>query len=303
MVTRAAIAIWSVAVAACGDGGGQEPIDAAPDDAAVDDARPGAQDAARTSALKVLTWNTGGPLDATAIDLVAAQSPQVVFLQEVDGPDLVENLRVRLQAVQGGTWVKHEISRATDTTQSYVAIVSKLALGNIQPVILRMPGTYVVSCYSSSPVLHAGRAALGATVTIGNKSVAVISVRTSSASDAGCLREQENTVLKNWASTTFPAPHIFGGDFNMQPEAAETEYQIMLNSPNPTTDSWALAVNRGTAISFDGAPSITTPTRNTRLDYIFFDQGAADLDVVSSEILDEGALSDHRMMITTFDVR
>lgn len=254
------------------------------------------------SSLKILQWNTSGPLGSSAIQLISDQQPQVVFLEEVDSPTLVENLRVKLQSVYGGMWEKQVISRGTDTSSSYVAIVSKYPLSNVQPLILRKPGTYVLPCYSSSAVFWAGRAALGANVTVNGRTLAIFAVRTTSEGDRGCAREEENAKLKQWANTTFSGTRIYGGDFNMQPYSNEAEYQLMLGTPYPTTDSWALAVAQKTAISFDNNPTTQTPTRNTRMDYIFFDQAATTLSVKSAQILDEGSLSDHRMMITTFDV-
>lgn len=283
-------------------------VAATPD--AARDAAPDARDvaspppdggAART--IKLLTWNTGGPLSAAAVSLVADQTPQVVFLQEVDSPALVTDLRTELERRQGGTWQQAVVTRGTDTSSSYVAIVARFTLVNVASVVLRRPGTYVMSCYSSSAATFAGRAAVGASLSVAGRTLSVISVRLTSEGDRGCVREDEVRTLKAWADTTYrAAPHVYAGDFNMQPEAAEREYQLMLGDPHPTADSWALAVAAGTAVSFDGRPSISTPTRNTRLDYIFFDRGAPGLAVRSAEILDEGALSDHRMMITTFNV-
>jgi endonuclease/exonuclease/phosphatase family metal-dependent hydrolase len=127
-------------------------------------------------------------------------------------------------------------------------------------------------------------------------------VRTTSEGDAGCVREEEVDKLKDFAAE-FAAPRIYGGDFNMQPAAGEAEYQLMLQAPLPATDSWKRAVDDGTAVAFNGDPNNNTPTRNTRLDYVFFDHGAPQLTVDGAEILDEGSLSDHRMMITVFMVR
>ena len=46
-----------------------------------------------------------------------------------------------------------------------------------------------------------------------------------------------------------------------------------------------------------------TPTRSTRMDTIFYDQATPYLTVTSAQILDEGSLSDHMMMMTTFNVQ
>ena len=255
-----------------------------------------------SATLKVLQWNTSGPLGSTAIQLISDQQPNVVFLEEVDSPTLVENLRVKLQSTYGGTWEKQVIARGTDTTSSYVAIVSQFHMTNVLSLVLRKPGTYVLPCYSSTAVTWAGRATVGANISVAGRNYAVFGVRTTSEGDRGCARQEENTNLKAWANTNFAGTRIYGGDFNMQPYSTEPEYQLMLGTPYAATDSWKLAVDQKTAISYDGNPTYQTPTRNTRMDYIFYDQGASNLAVRSSQILDEGSLSDHRMMITTFGV-
>jgi endonuclease/exonuclease/phosphatase family metal-dependent hydrolase len=254
------------------------------------------------ASMKVLTWNTEGPLGTADIDLVAAQNPQVVFLQELDTVQMAENLRLRLQSLQGGTWDKAVYTRGTDTSSSYVAIVSKYPLSNKGMVILRQPGTYVVSCYSSSAVFHPGRAAVGGTITVNGRTMSVFATRMTSSSDRTCLRTEENRILKNWANANYPGPHIYGGDFNTSP--GSSPYNTFLNDPYPTTDSWALAVNEGTATAPSGtSATFTTPTRSSRIDYVFFDRATPYLDVVSSQIVDQQSLSDHRLMMTTFNVQ
>jgi endonuclease/exonuclease/phosphatase family metal-dependent hydrolase len=70
-------------------------------------------------------------------------------------------------------------------------------------------------------------------------------------------------------------------------------------------DTWAHAVSAGSAVAFSGN---TGQTRNTRIDYIFLSKGAADLQIVSSQVFDtrdaNGVMpSDHRPLLTTFAVR
>ncbi|HEX4926058.1 MAG TPA: endonuclease/exonuclease/phosphatase family protein [Bdellovibrionales bacterium] len=255
-----------------------------------------------SSSLKVITWNNGGGDESGEITQIVNLRPQVVFLQEVDSRTHFDRIRQALASSQGGTWHKYEILRGTDTTSSFVGIVSKYPLTNIQSVILRRPGTYVVSCYSSSAIRVAGRAALGAQITVNGRVLSLFSVRTTSESDRGCMRDEENRILKNFA-WDYPAPRIYGGDFNMQPYDSETEYQTMLNWGEDVTDSWYEAVLSGRAFSFDNNPTRYTPTRSTRMDYVFYTRGTPYLSVTRSDIVDEGSLSDHRIVSTTFTVR
>jgi endonuclease/exonuclease/phosphatase family metal-dependent hydrolase len=100
-------------------------------------------------------------------------------------------------------------------------------------------------------------------------------------------------------------PHVFGGDFNQQPDDASTA--IMGADPTANTDAWAEAVGSGGAITsfatLDSTPDLYTPTRSSRLDYIFYTRGTPYLRLTRVDIVDSGGLSDHRPMEATFQVQ
>jgi endonuclease/exonuclease/phosphatase family metal-dependent hydrolase len=185
--------------------------------------------------------------------------------------------------------------RGSDTSSSYVGIVSKYQLGNIRTLNLGTAGTRIGSCTDTVP---AGRAALGAQITVNTRSISLFSVRTTSEGELACIRNEQNRALKTWAKTNYSEPFIYGGDFNMQPYAGEVEYQTMINNPDGVYDSWSEAVDMRTAVAFDGNPTDQTPTRNTRMDYVFLTRAQTLVEVVSAKITDVGGLSDHRMMMS-----
>ena len=257
-------------------------------------------------AIKVVTWNVeDGGFRSAGQNFLVQQKPQVAFLQEVDSATLVSEVVAKLAADQGGTWYSKTICRGTDSCASNVAIVSKYPLADIDQLDLRTYGTYAIPCYSSSPVTWPGRRALAATIVVNNRKVSLFSVRTSSDGAWDCVRNEEVKALEAWASANYPLPHIFGGDFNMQPDDASTK--TMGATPLANTDSWAQAVGSGGAIpafaTLDSSPDFYTPTRNTRMDYIFYSTGTPYLTVKRVDIIDSGGLSDHRAMETTFEVK
>jgi endonuclease/exonuclease/phosphatase family metal-dependent hydrolase len=259
-----------------------------------------------SATIKIVTWNVeDGHFLSTAQDFLVAQKPQVAFLQEVDSPALVASVVAKLEADQGGTWYSKTICRGADSCSSNIAIVSKYPLASIGQLDLRTYGTYPISCVSSSPITWPGRRALGATINVNGRTLSVFSVRTSSDGGWDCVRSEEVTKLKAWAAANYPLPHVFGGDFNQQPDDASTA--IMGADPTANTDAWAQAVGSGGAITsfatLDSTPDLYTPTRSSRLDYIFYTKGTPYLRPTRVDIVDSGGLSDHRPMEATFNVQ
>jgi endonuclease/exonuclease/phosphatase family metal-dependent hydrolase len=259
------------------------------------------------STIKVVTWNVeDGGFRSAGQNFLVAQKPQVALLQEVDSASLTSEVVAKLAADQGGNWYSKTICRGTDSCASNVVIISKFPLSNIGQLDLRTAGNYVIPCYSSSPKTWPGRRALAATINVNGRTLSVFSVRMSSSGDLDCVRNDEVTKLKTWASANYPTPQIFGGDFNQQPSDVST--QTMKASPLPTTDSWAQAIGSGGAIpafaTLDSSPDNSTPTQGSgRIDYIFYTQATPYLTVKRVDIIDSGGLSDHRAMETTFDVK
>lgn len=262
----------------------------------------------KTTAIKVLQWNNGGEVgkESDQIKKIVAEKPQIVFMQEVDSKTFVSRVLTALKEDQGGnTWDSYTMLRGADTSSSHVAIISKYDLTNERYVDLRKTGTYGISCYrSGTPIKWAGRRAVGANVTVDGNNISVFVVRTSSAGDMNCVRKDEVTTLKTWANDAvngFYSDQMFGGDFNMQP--GNSEYRTWTEAPNAHVDTWKTAVIANTATAEnDSTPDFYTPTRNTRMDYIFTNT-TADLMVKAASILNVGTLSDHRMITTNFEVK
>jgi endonuclease/exonuclease/phosphatase family metal-dependent hydrolase len=180
-----------------------------------------------------------------------------------------------------------------------MVILSKYPLSNVQSKRLRYTNQ-VVSCGGSSMTV-AARTILGAQVSINSHPLALFSVRTNYA-DLKCVTQEEIRMLKSWAQTTYPGlTHLYGGDFNTG--AGESPYWSMVNEAQTSVDSWYEAVLDGTAVSYNGSPSFSTGTKTGRLDYVFTQSGPTVLDLRSAQIYAKTAYSDHRPIMSVFDVR
>jgi endonuclease/exonuclease/phosphatase family metal-dependent hydrolase len=134
--------------------------------------------------------------------------------------------------------------------------------------------------------------------------------------DSSGARSTEVNELKNFMSG-FAEPRIVVGDFNAGPDLAE----ISLMTAN-YYDSWAQAMNAGTASAYPDNPVVwMTRTRRGRIDYIFTSRGAANLSITNAKIPDLRDLthlpseligtsddlgvrpSDHNMMVATLQVQ
>ena len=123
--------------------------------------------------------------------------------------------------------------------------------------------------------------------------------------------------LTNWAAN-FAEPRIFAGDFNGGPDTSE-----VIRMTNSYYDSWAQALNMGTAAAYPDNPvGAQTRTRRGRLDYVFYSRGASNLVIKSTQIPDSRDLgntnvviflgtlddkgvrpSDHNQMVANFEIR
>ncbi|HEX6463817.1 MAG TPA: endonuclease/exonuclease/phosphatase family protein, partial [Vicinamibacterales bacterium] len=113
------------------------------------------------------------------------------------------------------------------------------------------------------------------------------------------LRLTQATEVVGWTASQ-PENRILAGDMNAWPN--EACIGVLDSAFN---DSWAVAVNNGTAVAF---PGNNGETRNGRIDYIFYSQNAPNLTVQSSQVYDardaNGLMpSDHRPVLTTFIVQ
>ena len=251
---------------------------------------------AQGSAIRVVQWNVEDGEQAGEINAIVAQDPDIVFLQEVDRVAHLDAMVLALENAQGVDWSREAINRTNTTSgQSFVAILSRFPLSNVKTKSLGFEGEVICG------VTTQARAAIGATILVNGQPLAVFSTRNFWAS-GDCPAEVQNRRFKTWVQTEYPnVTHLYGGDFNMSPGGGA--YDVMTVEAPTSTDAWDEAVVDGTAVAFDGNPTFSTPTKNSRLDYLFYKNAATVLDTTSAHIPERDvSLSDHRMVIATFTV-
>lgn len=253
--------------------------------------------------IKVVQWNVEDGEQPGEIDAIVDQQPDIVFLQEVDDPyGHLNDIVAALSQNQGVQWAPPEfISRHNSMSgASWVAILSKFPMSNVQTLSLGKVGESVAGCATT---YTADRAAIGATIVIDGKQLAIVSTRNLYVSGNDCVEAEQNRKLKAWAAAHYPnMTHLYGGDFNHQPDGVA--YQAMTQDTPAFVDVWAEALNDGTATSWDSAPDFYEPTKTyEHLDYLFYRNAGTILDVTAAHIPQrDETISDHRMMIATFTV-
>jgi endonuclease/exonuclease/phosphatase family metal-dependent hydrolase len=265
--------------------------------------------------IKVVQWNvkdnscsgcggTAGEPDER--DAIVAQNADVVFLQEVDRVDHLDNIVAAL----GSGWSHRFVNRDNTTDRvgtSFLAILSRFPFsGAAQTKLLNSSNAFFAECGITVPD---ARAAIGATILINGQPVAVFSTRNTFIS-GDCVAKEQNRRFKAWANATFPnVTHLYGGDFNMIPGGQA--YTVMTVDPPTSKDVWKEALDKGTATAAgDTTPVFNQPTKNNRLDYLFFMNAGTLLSVNSAHITalqtstasSDGLASDHRMMTAIFTV-
>lgn len=249
------------------------------------------------SHIRVAQWNVEDGEQAGEINAIVNQHPDIVFLQEIDRPGHLDEIIAALETNQGVNWDPPQyISRYNSMSgASWVAILSKYPMSNVHTKLLNGDGENLCGVTTTQ-----ARAAIGATIFVDGKQLAIFSTRNFWYS-GDCPAKEDNLRFRQWADANYPnMTHLVGGDFNMQPGGIA--YDVMTTAP-AYTDAWAEAVTGGTATSFDGSPNFYTPTKNSRLDYQFYRNAATVLSTDSAEIpAGDTTLSDHRMMIATYSV-
>ncbi len=117
--------------------------------------------------------------------------------------------------------------------------------------------------------------------------------------DSSSLRLKQAREVTAWAAAE-PENKILTGDMNAWPDQssiAELNHYFH--------DSWDIAAAKGKAYAFSGNSG---ETKKGRIDYVFYSKGSPHLSVKSSQVYDtrssSGVMpSDHRPVLTTFDVR
>jgi endonuclease/exonuclease/phosphatase family metal-dependent hydrolase len=118
--------------------------------------------------------------------------------------------------------------------------------------------------------------------------------------DSSSRRATQMRELKAWADN-YPEQRIIAGDFNSWPGAAEIS-----NMKSGYNDSWAEAVADNIDVAYSG--NTAGNTRNSRIDYIWYSEGAGRLRLKQVRVFDvrnsSGVMpSDHRPLMATFEVK
>ena len=247
-----------------------------------------------SSSVRVLQWNVEDGEQADEIAQVVNQKPQIVFLEEVDRVQHIDDIRAALAADQGVSFYFSSVNRdGSASGASNIGIISRWPLSNVKTKVLGSEGEVICGIATNA------RATIGATISIGGKSLAIFGVRTYFDSSS-CVSQEQVRRLKSWAASAYAGTtQLFGGDFNMGPGTAA--YNSMVGEAPTATDSWWRAVQDGTATAYT-TPSFTTPTRSSRLDYLFFTAGPTALRVTHAQIPALTPDSDHRQVIVDFDL-
>ena len=255
-----------------------------------------------TYQLRILSWNIqfGEGTDAIRnFDRTAASisniNPDVVALCEIP-PDDVPQLVSLLTQKSGIPWNSQFVPKYPGCPE-----------GNL--ILSKYPLLSVGSFY-----LSYNRSVAQATISVGGKNINFFATHLDDASSAN--RYTEVGELTNWAAN-FAEPRIFAGDFNGGPDTSE-----VIRMTNSYYDSWAQALNMGTAAAYPDNPvGAQTRTRRGRIDYVFYSPGLTDLQLRRARIPDSRDLSntnvvtklgtlddlgvrpsDHNQMIAEFDL-
>jgi endonuclease/exonuclease/phosphatase family metal-dependent hydrolase len=233
--------------------------------------------------LRVLHWNvhhggigTDGKYDPNRIATwIAAMSPDIASLNEVDTQAQVSAIVTALQAKTGVTW------NAVFSGKGNL-VLSRLTLNASSRC------RYDPSYEAWAP--HASTIVNGRSLNIWSSHLHV-----SSASARLAETKALQACAGNWSEA-----RILAGDYNMQ--YGSTEYKA---SVVDYTDAWLAAKALGTATNYSG--NCDGCTRNSRIDYVFTSKGASFLRLQAAQVVDTrnsaGVMpSDHKPLLVTYAV-
>ena len=253
--------------------------------------------------LRVMEWNIHhgvGTDGAYNIDRLATWmakvNPDVILLNEVEkytswgNEDQPARFQSLLQSKTGKKWYKHfsqEFGQWSSNGKGHL-ILSTYPLDSVSHTTITQ----------SSGLKWAG-AASQAAITVNGRTVNFILTHLDPYDQAMRLTQAKDAL--RWASG-FAENRILSGDMNAWPD------QTSIAEINKTySDAWTVAANKGTAKGISGITPFGA-TKKGRIDYIFYSKYASNLVVLNAATPDtrnsSGVMpSDHRPVVTTFDVR
>jgi endonuclease/exonuclease/phosphatase family metal-dependent hydrolase len=249
--------------------------------------------------LKVLEYNvhhggygTDGVYDPNRIiNVIAKINPDIVSLCEMEkndgwvGTDGVALYKSLLQQKTGVTWYTWDIQDYGDWSANGIrnAILSKHPFA---------------STYRHEFSVGKDRTVGGVTIVINGRNINFMSTHFDP--DSGSNRAEQAKELVTYAGG-FAENRILLGDFNDQPTSTP-----MLTLIAKYYDGWAEAKKLGIAYSPPDNPY--GYTRNSRIDYVLYSHGEANLTLTSVQVVEtrdsNGVMpSDHRPLVATFTVK
>jgi endonuclease/exonuclease/phosphatase family metal-dependent hydrolase len=272
--------------------------------------------------IKVVQWNVEGGIGELSAESAAivAQQPDIVFLEEIDSVTHATAHETALEQNQDVEWHKVTINRNnTNSGSSFLVILTRFPFwttpADKQTTSLADEGESFSAVCPGHPTPIVARAAIGVTINIEGKPVAVFATRNQQ-SAGNCVIAEQNRRFKNFANSNFPnVTHLYGGDFNMVP--GSSPYNVMTVNLPKSVDAWeeARLAQPPTATAFGQSVGFNTATREdrqtgnltNRLDYLFYKNGSTsgpELSVKSAHITESQLPnSDHRMMTAIFRVQ
>ena len=251
-----------------------------------------------SSTLRVLQWNThhggygtDGKYDTNRVATwIVRMKPDVVLLNEIEKytgwgnqnqPEVYKSL---LETKTGKTWYYIFAQEFGNWSSN--------GKGNL------ILSTVPFSSTDRYELVHNGdRSVAEAMITWNGRRITFILTHLDP--DSQTLRLVQATEVTTWSAAE-PENRILTGDMNAWPDQSS-----IAQFNRFYYDSWAVAASNGTAVAFSGNNG---ETKKGRIDYIFYSRNSSGLSVKSSQVYDtrdaSGVMpSDHRPVLTTFDVR
>jgi endonuclease/exonuclease/phosphatase family metal-dependent hydrolase len=251
---------------------------------------------AQTASIKVMTYNThhGGtsttpPTTDFQLDMIAAENPDVVVLQEAYSSQFATyvnglNVRQNTTAWHGAynkTCKEGVEPTCTRYTSESVMILTKLKTLAVTPRLIWAKDAY-----------HVARATLRMSMALSDGTpVNVFVCHLPALSSGAAARSVYVNTFLTWAAT-FGGPKLVGGDFNDSPSSAP-----ILAMKQVYADAWALG-GTGNGYTHMQSGSLTPVTR---IDY-WFSEKAAPIALNSVAVTGSPTDSDHLAVVADYSV-
>jgi endonuclease/exonuclease/phosphatase family metal-dependent hydrolase len=247
--------------------------------------------------LRVLQWNlhhgvgTDGRYDIGRIaSWMAKMKPDVIMLNEVekntywgheDQPARYEALMQQLTGRQWYALFSQEFGDWSANGKGHLIL-----------------STYPLEWIAREAISY-DRVIGAAGITVNGRSLSLVVTHLDPDSQSRRLTQAKE--VTTWAAA-LAENRILTGDMNAWPDQTSI---AQLNTQY--RDSWTDATSQGKAFEFSGL-SPDGATKNGRIDYIFLSKGSANIGVLQSQVVDTRDAnhvrpSDHRPVLTTFEVR